>query len=225
MLTPINTSVSPPNGWSVSIPDAGPEIRDFNFSVWITEVQKRLKANGLMKHGWRDWVIDLMCQQRPDIPSQDKEAPPERVMTSDDVRRFLQTMWDIKEQGSPVVSEDVQSARVETCLACPKLGFIQCFIGCGSVVEALSQMLLGRKIRHLEDIHKKSCTACGCHAEIKTMFPVEILRKIDEKHETKPQYHPSCWILNEPQPEPESHPNIPPKSEPLSSPQPPPAGA
>jgi hypothetical protein len=207
MLTPINTSNVPSGGWSVTLEGAGPTIVSNHFTVFMQEVSTRLKSNGLDRHGWRQAVLDLMCHQRPDIPSEDLDAPPVRSFTGDDVARFLRTMIETKLQGAQPVSDDLQDSRIETCLACPKRGHIACSMGCGIISETLAQFAIGRKIRRHADIHKQSCTACGCYCEVKTMWPLDILKGVDERSGTKPEYAPGCWML----------------SEPHSSPQPPPA--
>lgn len=204
--------MSPPKGWSVTIPNAGPEIRNTNFAAFIAEVIKRLESNGMDHSGWKEQILHLMCQQRPDIECEDKDAPPQRAMTSDDVFRFLKTIWTSVEEGAIAVSEELQNQRVETCLACPRLGFISCFGGCSTIVEAVAKLTLGRSIRRHPDVHKKSCLECGCLSEIKTMWPLDILRKIDERSGTQPNYPPNCWVVTEAQ-------NIPPNDSP-SSPQP-----
>lgn len=194
---PINTTMVPPRGWSVDV-GLGPPIVSHNFNDFVRQIFVRLQANDADKHGWRDWALSLMCEQRPDIPCEDS-AKNERAMTGDDVLRFLKSLWTAKEEGAVAVSEELQNKRVDTCLACPKLGYISCYVGCASISETLSAFLLGRKVPRIREIHKMSCMACGCSAEVKTMWPLDIIRQIDEKHGTKPDYHEKCWVLTEPQ--------------------------
>lgn len=189
----------------------GPKITSTNYADFLRQVFQRLSSNGADRHGWKEWAVDLMCQQRPDMECDDTESSA-RAMTGDDVWRFLTGMWEAKEEGIQPVSEELQNQRIDTCLACPKLGYISCFTGCGKMAEVLASFTLGRNIRKHPEVHKQSCLQCGCLVEVKTMFPIDILLKMDEKHGTKPEYHASCWILSEAQ-------NIPPNEE-DSSPQP-----
>ncbi len=196
----------PPGGWTIELDGLGPKIVSNNWSDFITQIRVRLEANGADKHGWKPWAINLMCEQRPDIPYEDDEERQSRAMTGDDVIRFLKSMWVSKEEGAIAVSQELQDKRVETCLACPKLGYISCFVGCSSIVETLAKFAIGRSIRRHADIHKMSCLACGCTAEVKTMWPLDVLHEIDKRMGTSPEYHPSCWILTEAQ----NPPNTPP---------------
>lgn len=200
MLSPISTAVSPPHGWSVTIEGAGPEIRDYNFSAFIVMVSTRLQDNGLDKHGWRAWVIDLMCRQRPDIQSEDLDAPDHRSMTGDDVKRFLTTMWAIFEKGTEPVDFETQNRRVDICSACPKLGYISCFIGCSQITDVVNKFMAGRDVPKFPQIHKMACLACGCTASVKSMWPVAMLREVDAAMGVQPDYHPKCWMLTEVQP-------------------------
>lgn len=197
MLHPISTNQVPRNGWSVTIEGCGPEIRSDHFITWVKEVSVRLQANGKDKHGWREWAIDLMCRQRPDIPSEDVDAAPQRAMTGDDVLRYLKTVWTGMEEGMLPVGEELQNKRVDTCMACPKLGYISCFIGCQTITETVNRFMVGRNVPKFPQIHKQACTACGCTASIKTMWPIDILKQIDERMGTQPDYPPSCWVVTE----------------------------
>jgi len=197
MLTPVNTTICPAGGWSVTIEGAGPKIVADHFEVFIGQIATRLRANGMDVHNWKAKAIDLMCQQRPDIPCENKEVPT-RHMTGDDVLRFLKTMWKSMENGVKPVSEELQSQRIDTCLACPKLGFISCYIGCATITEAVAGLMVGRdRVKMFPKIHKMACTACGCTASIKTMWPLDILRAVDGEAQTQPEYDKNCWVLTE----------------------------
>lgn len=197
MLSPVNTSQVPRNGWSVTIEGAGPEIRADNFSVFIREVFNRLQANGLDKHGWRAEAIDLMCRQRPDIVSEDLDAPQMPAKTSDDVMRFLKTMWKGLEEGVQPVSEDLQNQRIDTCLACPQLTHIACSMGCSSLSDTINRFVMGRNLPKYPVIHKQACSLCGCTCSIKSMWPIAILKDVDDKSATHPDYPPNCWMVTE----------------------------
>jgi hypothetical protein len=197
MLTPLNTSQVPRGGWSVTIEGAGPEIRGDNFSAWIREVFERLQANGLDHHNWRAETIDLMCRQRPDIPSEDHDAPQMPAKTADDVLRFLRTMWKGYEEGVKPVSDELQNRRIDTCLACPKLTHIACSIGCSSLSDTINRFVMGRNLPKFPEIQKQACSSCGCTVSVKSMWPVAILREVDEKSATHPNYPQNCWMVTE----------------------------
>lgn len=213
MLWPVNINFVPRNGWTVDIEGCGPTIRSDHFSEFIKQLSVRLQANGKDRHGWKEFFVDLMCKQRPDIPSEDKDAAPTRAMSGDDVKRFLTTMWAGKENGAQPVPESLQNQRVDTCLACPKLGYISCFIGCQQITEIVNSFMMGRDVPKYPEIHKMACTVCGCTASVKSMWPIEILHEIDERMGTTPQYPSNCWVITESQ-------GL--QADPPSSPQPPP---
>jgi len=199
MLHPINTTIVPHGGlWTVSIEGAGPPITAPTWHEFIKNISKRLQSNGLDKHGWKEWAIDLMCQQRPDIPSEDVGAPQTRGMTGDDVKRFLKTMWELFEQNSETVDFETQNQRVDICEKCPRLGYISCFIGCAQVTEVVNKFMAGRDVPKFPQIHRMACLECGCTASVKTMWPVEVLRKIDSEMQIQPNYPPNCWMVTEP---------------------------
>jgi len=198
MLSPVNTSISPPNGWSVTIPNAGPEIREQNFNAWLGMVLIRLRANNLATAGWQEYVLDLMCQQRPDITSEDKDAPPERLASSEDVRHFIHTIWDAWKSGAVAVSAEEQDRRAAICMKCPKKGIVNCIGGCGALAEALAQITIGSQARSIPELHKKSCMVCGCELSTLTMYPLEVLKKVDEKLNFKGGEYPDfCWKLED----------------------------
>jgi len=196
MLVPVNTTIVPRGGWSVAIEGAGPTIVSDHWESFLHEIGKRLRVNNLDVHNWKNAAIDLMCQQRPDIESVDKDIPT-RTMTGSDVLRFLRTMWTSMEEGVKPVSEELQNQRIDTCLACPKLGYISCFVGCNTITETVASLMMKRDVPKFPQIHKMACTACGCTASIKTMWPISILARVDAESKTQPDYHPSCWVLSE----------------------------
>lgn len=196
MLSPTNTRTSPPQGWSVTIPNAGPEIRNVNFSAWIAEVIKRLESNGMDRHGWKEWVLDMMCRQRPDIPCEDLDNPRSREVTADDVKRFFRTIWEAWQDGATAVPQEEQDRRAAICIPCPSRGHVSCFGGCGTLAQIASEMVMGTKSKPQPELHKTSCLHCGCDCSLLIMFPLEVLQRVDEKIEFKSGEYPShCWKI------------------------------
>ncbi len=194
MKKPANLSVVPRDGWHCKFPD-GYEVRAQHPSHFLSQCFVHLEANGLDSGtGWQERCWDLVCSTHPEIPCEDTEVK-ERTLGPDDVRRFLTTMWETWKSGAEPVSEEVQNLRVSRCLQCPMKGYTACFGGCSQVSQLLSEFSVGREIRNLPEIHKVSCQACGCYLESKTMFPLNVLKAVDEKLGQKPDYHRSCWML------------------------------
>lgn len=200
MRKPLNLSVVPQGGWHARFPDSY-EVRAQHSSDFLRQCFVHLEANGGdTGTGWQERVWDLCCQTHPELPYEDSEVK-ERTMGPDDVRRFLRTIWETWKEGAEPVSDELQNQRISTCLSCPKKGYTSCFGGCSGIASALSEFTMGRAIRQLPEIHKVSCMACSCYLETKTMFPVGILRTVDEKLGQKPDYWDStngrCWMLTE----------------------------
>ncbi len=183
----------------MDIPGCGPTIKSDHFLTFIKEISTRLQANGMDRHGWKAFYVDLMCEQRPDIPSEDVDAAPSRAMTGDDVKRFLVTAWEGMESGVQPVSEELQNQRVDTCLNCPQLGYISCFIGCQQITETVNKFMMGRNVPKFPQIHKMACQVCGCTASIKSMWPIDVLKAADERMGTTPAYPSNCWVVTESQ--------------------------
>lgn len=193
MLTPVSTSQVPPGGWSVQIEGAGPPIKADHWSVFISEIRNRLIANGLDSHGWKERAIDLMCRQRPEIQSEDKEVPT-RSVTSDDIQRFVRTIWEAWKAGAQAVSAEEQDRRAAICVECPKKGYVSCFGGCGALAATLAEMTIHSKARSIPELHKASCMVCGCELSTLTMYPLEVLQKVDAKIGFKTEEYPDhCW--------------------------------
>lgn len=198
MLAPINTNVVPPGGWTVTIKGAGPTIQANNWSLFIKEVFKRLVANKMDRHGWKEETVDLMCRQRPDIPSKDVDVPT-RDVTGDDVKRFLATIWEAWKAGAEPVSAEEQDRRAAICLQCPKKGYVSCMGGCGAMAQTLAEMTVGSKARLLPELHKASCLACGCELSTLTMYPLEVLKRVDKKINFQAsEYWEKCWKVQSP---------------------------
>lgn len=217
MLKPISPNQVPPGGWTVEIEGAGPPIKGTHISEFINAVRIRLESNDLDHHGWKDEILDLMCRQRPDIPCEDDEAPPSRAITIDDIRRFISTLIETKKAGAEPVSEEEQDRRAAICGACPNKGHVACFGGCGSLAEILSNLVIGAKGKPRPELHKMGCNSCGCELSSLILYPLDVLRKVDDKIGPPLIPYPAhCWKLDQP--------NIPPNPDGPSSAQPPPGG-
>lgn len=195
MLTPINTTVVPRDQWNVELPGAGPRIKSMHFKDFLFQVSRRLQANGLDRHDWREWVLDEMCKQNPSIECEDKEAP-KREVTGEDVWRFVRTLYAAWEKGAEKVSAEEQNRRADICLSCPKRGYVSCN-SCGSLAQALSDLVMGTGCERLPELHKQSCMVCGCELSSLVQYPLDVIQEIDRKLEFQAEPYPShCWKLS-----------------------------
>ncbi len=202
MLSPTNTTIVPPRGWSVDL-GLGPIIKSDNYPDFLRQIYQRLHANHADRHGWKEWALSLMCEQRPDIPCLDSGAPPSRAVTSDDIRRFVFTMLEAKREGAVAVSPGEQDRRAAICLSCPNRGNVSCFGGCGALAEALSELVVSAKGAAHPELHKEACLSCGCELSSLILYPLDVLHKVDEKIDfLATPYSPQCWKRPENQPVP-----------------------
>lgn len=194
MRTPTNSNLVPPGGWTLDIPNGGPTIKSDNFSDFIKQVRVRLEANGMFHHGWREQYVDLMLQQRPDIPQEDDSLPPSRVATSDDAVRFLKTLWVAMKDGAKPVSEEEQDRRASICLSCPKRGVVNCYGGCGAIASMMADLVIGSKSKRIPELFKQHCVCCGCELASLTTYPIEVLAKVEGDINFKASEYPeACW--------------------------------
>jgi len=196
MLTPKNNDIVPRGEWNVELPGCGPRIKSRHFKDFLQQVSKRLQANGLDRHDWREWVLDEMCKQNPGIECEDKDAP-RREVTGEDVWRFVRTLYTAWENGAQKVSDEEQNRRADICLNCPKRGYVSCN-SCGSLSKALSDLVLGTGCKRLAELHKQSCLVCGCELSSLVQYPLEVIQEIDQKLQFQTDSYPSrCWKVSD----------------------------
>jgi len=196
MLTPKNNDIVPRGEWNVELPGCGPRIKSRHFKDFLQQVSKRLQANGLDRHDWREWVLDEMCKQNPGIECEDKDAP-RREVTGEDVWRFVRTLYTAWENGAQKVSDEEQNRRADICLNCPKRGYVSCN-SCGSLSKALSDLVLGTGCKRLAELHKQSCLVCGCELSSLVQYPLEVIQEIDQKLQFQTDSYPSeCWKVTD----------------------------
>ena len=142
--------------------------------------------------GWLQRFYHELCEQNPQVPCFDEEHP-DRVWTSEDIWRFINVLKEQVTGGIAMVSEEEQLRRIAICKDCPKIGDIACRY-CGVLAETLSSFIAGRKLPRVDEVYKRSCLACGCDITSKTAYPVAVLRAVDAKVGSNPEYVPGCWM-------------------------------
>lgn len=193
MLKPKNINTKPRGGWSVTIENGGPEIRADHYKVFLQEVSERLRMIGQDHHGWKDEIVDLMCKQRPDIACQDTEADT-RPITSDDVVRFMRTLWEATRSNAKPVSVEEQDRRAGICTSCPQRGRVSCMGWCGAIARMLSDLIIGASSKRNAALSKQSCMVCGCELSSMVKYPLEVLHAVDAKINYKAGEYPEhCW--------------------------------
>lgn len=199
---PICEHIAPRGGFRVTFP-SGYTVAELHPNEFIRRCAEHMKLNHFplpfnLSTGWQDRMWDQCCKQNPDIECQN--APRlERGVTGDDIKRFLRTLIEFKQAGAVAVSQEEQDRRIDICSRCPKLGVVNCYGGCGSLAMYLEHFISGRDLTKITTVHKKSCMACGCSVEAKTLYPKDVLQKVDQLMDIQPEYWANCW-LNEPTP-------------------------
>jgi len=196
MRKPANMMECPQGGWHCRFPD-GFEASSNHPSDFLRQCYGHLVANDLdTSGGWQDRMWDLFCETHPEVPHIDIEAPPVRAVTGDDVWRFFNSLKEAVIQGAEAVSDEEQDRRIGICLACPKLTHVSCSFGCGKIAEIIGDLTLGRKSRRLVEAHKANCGVCACEISTVTAWPLDVLKRVDEKVKFKSSDYPSnCWKL------------------------------
>lgn len=182
----------PPGGWSYTEPLTGVKFTSNHYLALMQSIRKHWEANDFEITGeWQAMIQDLICQQNPMVGC-NEIGTPERTFTSDDIKRFILTMNELRKDGE-LVSEDEQRRRLTICGTCPKKGVIACS-GCGWLAGKITELLGDRKLHRPDEFFKTSCLACGCDLSAKSAIPLPVLRQVDEKLGVTPDYSAQCWM-------------------------------
>lgn len=199
MKSPRNTIEAPRGGWHFIDPVTQVPVTHSHNLAFLQKVREVRIANGIEMHGgWEHDVMDEVCRQNPQLDCLDTERP-EIHMTADDVHRFLNTLGEMG--GSDLVSEEEHVRRANICLGCPMMADVSCKF-CGWAAKKITELLNGRPIHRVAELHKKGCRACGCNLDTKTYYPLDVLRRVDERQSEPPQYWDGCWMRENEKPAP-----------------------
>lgn len=197
MKKPLNTTIVPRGGWSIHIPETDTTLNSVHPSELLSKVRVHLESNGLdWGRDWKDKVWDMVCEQNSGVECEDSEGVKVRGWDGNDLNRFLKTMWTAWKDGVEPVSQEEQNRRISICLSCPKITNGAC-AACTGIAHFISQFTIGRKLEKHPDVYNKICSECKCNIESKTMFPVSVLKEVDQKMQSQPDYHSSCWMREE----------------------------
>ena len=182
--------------WTYTQPETGVVIKDIHWNGFLKRIRAHRLANDLpLQAGWVDELQDTLCRENPDLPCQEVGYV-ERRYTQDDVQRFVSTMLELN-ASNELVSEEEQRRRIDICAICPKNISMGGCKFCVWLAQKTTQLLAGRKIHRVSETHKRACGACGCDITSKTAVPMTVLKVVDEKLGTTPDYAPGCWMLTE----------------------------
>ena len=194
MKKPDNREMIPPGDWTIIFPGTGHRISSNHPSAFLQKCHEHMELNDIpIMGGWQDEMFNLACEQNPAIPCHEVGVV-ERSIASEDIWRFLTTLWNAR--GEEAVSEEEAERRVGICVTCPRMTHVACTMGCGKLAEVLTTLTLGRTPKRYTEVHKASCGVCGCEISSLVNYPLDVLKKVDEKLNFKIGEYPShCWKL------------------------------
>lgn len=182
--------------WTYTQPETGVVIKDIHWNGFLKRIRAHRLANDLpLQAGWVEELQDTLCQANSDLPCEEV-GHVARHYTQDDVQRFVSTMLELN-ASNELVSEEEQRRRIDICAICPKNISMGGCKFCVWLAQKTTQLLAGRKIHRVSETHKRACGACGCDITSKTAVPMTVLKVVDEKLGTVPDYDSRCWMLEE----------------------------
>jgi len=190
MLKPKQPNHIPPGGWryterrtGIKFPVNGSQV---TLDWLITEVERhRVATGGDLSPGWRDRLLEEICQQNPSIPCGQDMAPINRALSKSDVRRFMSSMAKFVMNGAKLVDQGEADRRAAICAECPMRTRQTFCMGCMGL-RAVNEALIGhREVSNASELG--SCAVCGCVLKVKVWFPLE------STDNEGLEYPPHCW--------------------------------
>jgi hypothetical protein len=193
MITILDKTTTPPGGWHYTEPDTGVKFSGLSYVALVAEIRRHRIAMSLpVGSEWLPVFEHTLALQNPGAKQQEEGAK-QRQLSADDIVKFVTVVKELL-SGEELVSVEEQTRRANICASCPKKGVVACKY-CGWLTRELTHMLGGRRVPRATEIFKHSCMACGCDLTAKTACPLPVLKRVDEKIGSTPEYAPGCWML------------------------------
>ena len=197
MKVPKNLAQAPQGDWAYTQPETGVKFKANHYKALKKQVLVYREANSSLGFdlatGWEVRFWDQVCQQNPYLPCVSVEEPEKSIGVAE-IRRFMNTLNNLRKSGDALVSEDEQMRRLNICRSCPNFTTVStCSEGCGWLAKALTEFVSGTKIKEVSTLKTETCGACGCLLKIKTTYPLEILQETDRQMGIEPDYPSFCW--------------------------------
>lgn len=189
----LNTNHPVGGMWTYTQPETGVTLADWSWAAFLKKIRDHRKACELsVEPGWVDEIHEDVITNNPKLEWEEVGSK-RRWFTGDDIRRFLTTMNELRKHGE-MVSEEEHRRRLDICAVCPKNGQISCG-GCGWLAKELTALMGRRRVHRAPEVFRRSCLACGCDITSKALMPMAVLKQVDEKIGSTPEYAPGCWML------------------------------
>lgn len=197
MKAPKNLAQAPAGDWVYTQPETGVSFKSNHYKALQKQIAIYREANsslGLdMGTGWLVRFWNDVCAQSPYLPCISVDTP-QKAIGVPEIRRFMNTLNNLRKSGDPLVSEDEQLRRITICKTCPNFTTVStCSEGCGWLAKALTEFVSGTKIKEVSTLKTETCGACGCLLKIKTTYPLEILQETDRQMGVDIDYPSFCW--------------------------------
>lgn len=200
LLTVIRDINSPPGGWKYTPPQTGITITSSHYSSLKDKVIRHLRANRVEVD--EAVIEDGACRETENLPAgwcRKREPKPVAGMPVpllSGVEMFLKSVWGTL-KGRQFVHLEEAERRAAICRECPYRvdspgGCVSCF----SLIKAANNLIDRNPIKFEADADgtvRDTCKACLCVCHIKVWVPSAVLDKAEG--EKRPNFHPSCWRL------------------------------
>ena len=143
-------------------------------------VYKRLKELGETPPNYEAYFENAVCEalspERAAVECRyvDKDSPEviqkQRIVTMDDVWRFLRAMKNFIAGGATLVDQPEAERRALVCAQCPRNIEISGCKWCSGLVSAATEVMGGRTTS--ADGRLLSCEVCGCDNKAAVHFPL-----------------------------------------------------
>lgn len=183
MKTIIDTTETPPGGWSYTEATTGYTMRASSLPDLLDQIEAHRKGNGLLlSPDWRDMVQDEMCRDNPHLGTRCRERKIPRkplidylTVPAQQVFEFFRAMKNWRgANGFHPVSTEVSAARAAICKNCPRhVDKVDggC-TGCQGLLRWV-QEFLGQGRQPDPELHY--CGVCLCDLNVKTLVPREVI--------------------------------------------------
>lgn len=203
MKRPANPDQQPSGCYHYTVPETGirvPANGNLNLVQCVKFVAENYTANGYaVPVNLDERIMDYCCQstgQRCIDASTLREVYPGDAskVTRQQAVRFLKTMLSWGAAAFSAVSHDLEHARAETCLSCPKHVPLEGCAGCAkaTINNMISRFIVGRR----PDERLQACGVCGCLLKVKVRIPRDVLLSHTPADEM-PKYPAHCWFITE----------------------------
>ncbi len=180
--------------WNYKQPESGMEFQDFA----IKGIQRRVFDHRMavpkllmdVSPGWELRLENDLCEQNPQAKCVERKAKDGESSPLMKAKSFLAAVWHLKLFGAQLVSDEEMKRRASICAACPKRGDLRTICtACANITKWMTQIVGGKKLLDSDSV----CTSCGCPISSKVAFPIETLRKADNRHVD--YWEGGCWML------------------------------